>query len=140
MIVILNYVWLSNGNYMAEYYNTEQTKNYLNSLVTQVRMTEGFNTSLQWAFIGAFSDPTYHNPWKDVPHFNYGGNGMAGNPMINYYSRNSWLKHYMGFEIPMADGDKQKKLKKKKFVKKMPCYPDEGSIIVYKDYVIIKLS
>ena len=141
ILVTVQYVWLSNGNYMAMYYNTEQTKAYLSSMLTQVRMTEGFNTSLSWAFIGKVSDETFHNQWKDSNKFHYGGNGVTEEkPLVNYYSRKSWFWHYMGYVPNLVDNDQVKELRKDPYVKNMPCYPDYGSIAIYKDTVIIKLS
>lgn len=141
ILVTVQYVWLSNGNYMAMYYNTEQTKAYLSSMLTQVRMTEGFNTSLSWAFIGKVSDDTFHNQWKDSNKFHYGRNGVTEEKsLVNYYSRKSWFWHYMGYVPTLVDNNTVKELKKDPYVKNMPCYPDYGSIAVYKDTVIIKLS
>lgn len=141
VFVTVQYIWLSNGNYMAMYYNTEQTKAYVSSMLTQVRMTEGFDTSLEWAFIGKVSDETFHNRWQDIEKFHYGGNGVTQEkPLVNYYSRKSWFRHYMGYEVPFADSEKVKELKKDPYVKNMPCYPNYGSIAIYKNMVVIKLS
>lgn len=62
-VIILNYIWLSNGNYISMYYTVQQTNNYFNSMITQAKMTEGYNSSLRWAFIGdTITDPHLKNP------------------------------------------------------------------------------
>lgn len=83
-VIILNYIWQSNGNYTVQYYTNQQTYNYWNSLVTQVKMQEGFQTELKWAFVGKVRDPLYQNPWGETP-FMYGGNRKS---LLNVYSRN----------------------------------------------------
>lgn len=46
----------------------------------------------------------------------------------------------MGYVPNLVDNDQVKELRKDPYVKNMPCYPDYGSIAIYKDTVIIKLS
>lgn len=141
LVASLQYIWLSNGNYMAAYYNTEQSKDYLSSMLTQARMTKGFRAELPWAFIGNVSDETFKNPWQDTGKFIYGGNGATGEkPLVNFYSRKSWFWHYMGYDMQLVDNDMLRRLKRNPRIKEMPCYPDYGSIRIYRDMVVVKLS
>lgn len=136
-IAIWNYVYLSNGNYTAMYYTTQQTNNYLNSLITQIKMADGYHPSMEWAFIGYnISDPLYGNPWDD--HFNYGGNVKR---LINVYSRNTFINNYSGLSsLPIVNNETLNVLKEAPFVQAMPCYPEDGSIQVHRGVVIIKLE
>lgn len=136
-IMILNYIWLSNGNYMTMYYTTEQTNHYLNSFITMVKSTENFDTSLEWVFIGEdFEDPMYQNAFKETP-FKYGGNRYK---LINDYSRNRFIERTLGYNINYASDETIKEFEKDKKIKNMPIYPNDGSIVVYKNKVIIKLE
>lgn len=136
-ITIWNYIYLSNGNYTAMYYTTQQTNNYLNSLVTQIRMADGYEPSMEWAFIGEnISDPLHGNPWDNT--FNYGGNF---NSLINVYSRNSFLHNYTGlYPLPLVNDEILSALNADPVIQSMPCYPADGSIQIYQDVVVIKLE
>ena len=137
-VVIFNYIWLSNGNYVSMYYTTQQTNNYLNSLITQARVADGYHSSLKWAFIGdSIVDPLFDNPWTHFDTFSYGGNATT---LINAYSRNSFIKNYVGYQIPIVDDEIINKLKTDKHIMEMPCYPDSGSIEVYKGVLVIKFA
>lgn len=135
-LAALNYMYLDNANYTAMYYTTKQTENYFNNLVTQVRMTEGYQLSQEWAFIGdRFNDPLLEPEWGEVPL--YGGNDAIN---INAYSRMRWIKTYVGYDIPLADEDTIKMLEVHPEVTDMPCFPDEGSIRIINNTVVIKLE
>ncbi len=138
LAIILNYAYLANLNYTQLYYTTRKTENYMSSLVLQVRMTEGFNTSLKWAFIGNyFQDSLLHNNWEGVSL--YGGN-TSPLVLINSYSRNSWISNYFGYNIPFAHESQLDELEKNTKVMDMPCFPDDGSIQIIDDVVVIKLE
>ncbi len=136
-VAIWNYVYLSNGNYTAMYYTTQQANNYLNSLITQIRMVDGYQPTMEWAFIGEnISDPLHGNPWNNT--FNYGGNL---NSLINVYSRNSFFHNYTGlFPLPLVSDEALSVLNTNPVIKNMPCYPADGSIQIYQDIVVVKLE
>ncbi|MCI9048676.1 MAG: hypothetical protein HFG71_15785 [Hungatella sp.] len=136
-IAIWNYVYLSNGNYTAMYYTTQQANSYLNSFITQIRMTDGYQPSMEWAFIGEnISDPLHGNPWSNT--FNYGGNLHS---LINVYSRNIFIRNYSGLSaIPLVNDETLSALKNDPVIQSMPCYPADGSIQIYQDIVVIKLE
>lgn len=136
LVIIFSYVYLANLNYTQLYYTTQKTENYMSSLVLQVRMTEGFNTSLKWAFIGDyFQDSLLYNSWELEPR--YSGNGTI---LINSYSRFSWIRNYFGYNIPFVDESQLAELEKNAEVMDMPCFPNDGSIQVIDDVVVIKLE
>lgn len=135
-VMLCNYVYLANVNYTAMYYTTCQTENYVNSMVAQIRMTEGFDTSKKWAFIGRnIKDPLRRNPWENIPF--YGGNKKS---YLNYYSREDWIENYVGYRMPLADGDTISELQNLEEVKNMPCWPDNGSVKTVGENIVIKLQ
>lgn len=136
MVMVAGYSVLDNVNYSYMYYNTQQAKNYVSSIVTQVRMTEGFDVNKKWFFAGKIKDPLFNGAWDDVPI--YGGNRKA-QEMLNMYSRNSWISNYVGYSISWAN-DKTSEVKETEEFKNMPCYPNEGSIKVIGDYVVVKFE
>lgn len=137
LILIMAYANGANVNYTALYYANRQTENYLNAMIVQVRMTDGFDTEKEWAFIGSIDDPLMYNPWQDVAI--YGGNN-ASYELINKYSRNWWVQYSFGYAIPQASEEKTQQLAELQEVKAMPCWPDEGSVKVVGDTVVIKFQ
>ncbi len=136
-LVVANYTWQSNGNYTTMYYTNQQMYNYLNSMVTQIKEADGFRTDLQWAFIGNYiQDPLYENPWWEAP-FWYGGNKKM---LLNEYSRDQFIPQFLGYHVSWADDEQVQELKENQIVKEMPTYPNDGSIKVIGDTVVIKLQ
>lgn len=136
-LVISNYCWQSNGNYTTAYYATEQAVSYFNLMVTRVRMEEGYDTSMQWAFVGTkIEDPLFKNQWENSS-FLY--DGIWSN-MLNAYSRNRFINAYTGLNIPWASQEDIEELQSRSDVKAMPCYPNDGSIQVIDDTIVLKLE
>lgn len=136
-VVISLYAYYANVNYTSLYFANRQAENYCNSLVTQVRMTEGFDTEKEWAFIGRVKDPLLNNAWQEVP--GYGGNATS-EYLVSAYSWYRWIEYYMGYELPMASDDKIEQLRNSEEVQQMPCWPNAGSIKVMGDTVVIKFE
>lgn len=136
-LVLTNYIWQSNGNYTSMYYTDQQMYYYLNSMVTQVKEVDGFHTDLKWAFVGKkVNDPLMANPWIDTP-FWYGGNKKH---LINEYSRDRFFNQILGYNIPWASDEEIKALRKNPTVKSMAAYPNDGSIAIVNDIIVIKLK
>lgn len=134
-LLVSCYAYYANVNYAACYYATRQVENYMNSLVVQVRMTEGFDTQKKWAFIGNIEDPLLHCLWNDER--KYGGN-VDAEALLNQYSRISWIENYIGYTVPQASSEEIMELTDTAEVRDMPCWPDEGSIKVIGETIVIK--
>lgn len=137
VVVSLNYAYQANGCYANMYYSNQQAVNYLNGVFTQVRSTEGFTSSKKWVLIGKdFNDPMYDNPWN-VFEFQYGGSELM---MMNGYFRDIYINQFLGMKVSYASEEEKQQLMKNPQVLNMPKYPDNGSIQVIDDYVIIKIA
>lgn len=138
LTAIVSYSYLANFNYTSMYYVNRQTENYLNAMVTQIRMTDDFDASMEWAFIGEdIENPLFENSWKNSLNYKPNSNDIH---LINAYSRKSWIKQYFGYNMPLAEEKTVEKLKNNETVKKMPCWPNDGSIAVVDGVVVIKLQ
>ena len=60
--------------------------------------------------------------------------------MLNIYSRAEWMAYYLGFAPEYAVEAETASLAALDDVRAMPCYPDDGSIAVIGDYVVLKLK
>ena len=135
--MIFSYGYYDNVNYTAMYYANRQVENYWGTLVAQVRMTQGFDTEKEWALIGSISDPLLQNGWMDG--VTYGGNRFTED-LLNQYSRLAWVNNYVGYKIPAASEETVAALAASDAVKAMPCWPNQGSIQVIGDTVVIKFE
>lgn len=136
-ILICCYTYQANVTYTSMYYSNRQIENYVNGIVIQVRMTEGFTPEQEWAFIGKLQDPLQDDYWTYPAYI--GGISYTEN-MLNRSSRDSWFRHYLGYTIPYASTNKVQELSALAEVKDMPCWPAEGSIKVIDNTVVIKFE
>ena len=135
--LIFAYGYYDNVNYSALYYANRQVENYVSSKVTQIRMTEGFDTEKEWAFLGDLQDPLLSCPWEEGAF--YGGSGFT-EYLFNQYSRMGWFQTYIGYDVPLASEEKIVQLIQLEEVRQMPCWPNQGSIQVIGDTVVIKFQ
>lgn len=136
-VMVFCYGYDANVNYTTMYFGNRQVENYWNSIVTQVRMTEGFEPEMEWALIGEIQDPMINNSWEYIEI--YGGN-RHGSDLMNQYSRLAWVNNYMGIKVPQADEEKTAELAGTSEVRDMPCWPSQGSIQIIEDTVVIKFQ
>lgn len=136
-VMVFGYSYIDNVNYTAAYYANRQTENYFNSLVTQIRMTEGFEATMKWAFIGRPNDPHLRSKWNNAPH--YGGVKTA-TELTNSYSWHHWIRNHTGYGFVFADEKTMQELMQKEEVKAMTCYPDYGSIRIVDGVVVVKFE
>lgn len=136
-LMIMCYGYDANVHYTAMYYANRQVENYWAGLVTQVRMTDGFTADKQWALIGDISDPLLNSEWKNA--MSYGGHCFTDD-LLKMYSRLSWVENYIGYDIPLADQETTQALARTEAVENMPSWPDQGSIQVIGDKVVIKFQ
>lgn len=136
-IMVFCYGYYANVHYTAMYYANRQVENYISSMVTQVRMTPGYDTEKQWAFIGNVSDPLLQSDWKQA--MSYGGHCFTDD-LLNQYSRISWINHYLGYQIPEVSEETLAELLETEAVRQMPCWPNQGSIQIIGDVVVIKME
>lgn len=135
-VVLLNYIWLSNGNYVQLYYSDQQTNNYYTTLVTRMRSAEGYTDEMPVAYIGFdIEDASYTNGIWDTTPFMYGGKNSE---YINAYSRKWFISAYLGYEPVEVSYEEGMQLSEDPLVQEMPRYPDEGSIKVINGVLVVK--
>lgn len=136
-LLIAGYAYEDNLNYTALYYCNRQVENYMNALVVQVRMTDGFDTDKEWAFVGAIDDPLMWFSWESG--LTYGGTAPPEN-LLNCHSTMAWVNQYFGYAPPLASPERIEELSATEAVRAMPVWPDAGSIQVIEDTVVIKCA
>lgn len=131
--------YYGNLNYTAQYYANRQVENYFSGMYAQIRMTEGFTQDKTLAFLGdQFEDPKLWNIWNVEP--SYGGFASTKTLLNASYSSSFWVFCYLGYETNGATSAEKDMLWQDPRVKEMPCWPDEGSIRVVDDFLVVKLQ
>ena len=138
LLTSVNYIWQSNENYMVLYYTNRQTENYFASMATRIRMAPGYRQDLLLAFIGDdITDRTFSNEVYRKSVAIYGGYAETSN-----YKKagRSYMANYLGFRQPEASEAQIEELAATAEAQTMPCYPDDGSIRVIGEYIVVKLE
>ena len=136
-VLVLSYGYEANIQYTMADYTGHQVENYMQSLVAQIRMTEGFTAEKRWAFLGQIHDPLMRNYWEYE--LRYGG-VPAMEDLLNRYSREEWIRNYLGYSPDFLAKDELESLAEAEAVKAMPCWPSQGSIQVIGDTVVVKFQ
>lgn len=136
-LVLLCYAYFANANYASMHFAARQTENYLNALTIRVMSTEGYDTDKRWALMGEINDPLLEDRWRLANR--YGGN-TTGVELINSYSRTEWIRVYFGYYLPLVSEEEKTALKATEEYRQMPEWPNDGSIRVIDDIVVVKFS
>ena len=137
VVVTVRYAYIDNLNYNNLYFINKQLDSYVVDLINRIRSSDGYKEGMKVAFVGnKFIDSTFVNMWSDIP---YKFDEYYYN-LINVYSRDDFIRRYTGFSWEEVDEEMLKSLIGKKEVKNMQCYPDDGSIKVIDDIVVVKLE
>lgn len=134
-LLVFCYSYFDNVNYTAHYFINRQIENYVSSMVVQVRMTEGFETDMEWALLGSIDDPLLQSQWDEEAA--YGGIGSA-QYIMNHFSFPSWIKNYIGYKVTFVPETRAAELARTEAAKAMPCWPNQGSIQIIENTVVIK--
>ena len=137
IVVIVSYTYSSNGAYMLMDYTESQTENHLSSLIDRIKNVPGYKDELPVVFVGDnIEDETIVNKWENSP-FNYGGTATN---LLNTYSRRSFMINILGYSYNKPTSNEKKKIMGNPKVWEMPVYPDDGSIEVIDDIVVVRLA
>lgn len=137
-VASLNYIWQNNGCAMTLYFSNVQATEYFSTVVTRVKSTPGYRDDLKFAIVGdEIDDASYTNlVYEELP-FHY--SGIPYDP-INIYSRVQWMYYYLGFDPVYATEAESRALRLIPEIADMPRYPDDGSIVIFGDYVVLRID
>ena len=138
--IILYNGYYANVNYTALYFANRQVENFVNGLVVQARMTEGYTPEKKWVFVGEADKFMLYDMWYEAPY--YGGfAGSTSQGLFNTtYSRDFWFTMYLGTGTRNASQEEQLQMQSDDRVKQMPCWSSAGSMQVLDDYLVIKFQ
>ena len=136
--ITIVYLWYANGNYQTMWYTQQHDMAYFQTMVTQIKSAEGYRDGLPFAVIGErFEDSSHMSGSMYEAEFSMGGR-MESN--INSYSRWHIMIQYLGYNPQFLFAAETDEIAKWPEVQEMAEYPENGSIRIINDVIVIKLS
>lgn len=131
-IIVCN-TYIANEVYLNLYLRYENTHAFYTALVADIQATPGFDENTELAVIGFYHWPSYFiHPIGNI----MGASGF----MPDDYSKDRFLKHYLGFEIPMASQARMDEIAASQEYLDMPVYPYYGCMKMIGNTFVVKLS
>lgn len=138
VVMLAMYIWYANGCYLSLEYTKYHDMAYFETMVTQIKSAEGYQDDMAVALIGTtITDETDNMGSLMSPTFAMYGKSETN---INAYSRTYIITKLLGFAPKFCGYEEITELIKQDEVKQMPCYPDDGSVKVINDVVVVKLE
>jgi len=129
---IMSYCHFANAQYLSMNLGFEQASGYYGTIITQIKELEGYDPEMKTAFIGydKIKDSSlYRNQVMEV--FEMSGRDPV---LAETYSIELFLKYYCGFDTELVEMENNEE------VMRMPVYPEEGSIKIIDNTVVVKFA
>ncbi|MCM1048636.1 MAG: glucosyltransferase domain-containing protein [Clostridiales bacterium] len=110
---------------------------YLTTLITQIKSLEGYQEDMPILFMGSVLDRQdstfsgFEQGWDDLTN-------IMGVYDAHLMTNAAFIEYFCGFQYESPENIQE--LENSDIVKQMPCYPDYGSVLIYNNVVIVKLS
>ncbi|MCM1251829.1 MAG: glucosyltransferase domain-containing protein [Clostridium sp.] len=137
--ICLNYVYMTNATYLRLSFLQEKLISYQTTLVTRIKSSKGYKDEYPVIWSGNYiSDASIweSSEWQNIK-LGYAGVGMID--MINNYAWQAFMNQHVGYNPDTCPVDNAPDEIQDAIVE-MPCYPDDGSIKVIDEYVVVKLG
>lgn len=133
----VGYAWHENGAYRANYYANEVISNYYVTMVTRAKSLEGYTSGTELVFVGEnIADDSLVDIWLATPMVMDGRSTTAN--QVNEYGRIRQITLYLGVATRYATQEELEHYADA--LDALPCYPDEGAMLLLDGKVFIKLS
>lgn len=135
LAVIFFYSYYANIAYMKIDFVQSQSISYFTRLVTRIESTDGYRTDVPIAYINednkriSIPDLDKYNILQDLIPFSI-------LPSDNYWT--TYMSRWCGFSPKIVDGIATAKISSLSEVQDMPSYPDDGSIKIINDTLVVK--
>lgn len=138
-IMIVFYFKLDNTAYLKANYQQENAIAYYTILVGQIKSADYYSDKLPVLFLGNVDgqDWSIKSP-KAFDEIKIQGYHTNMNDFIAYFVNSEFLEIHCGYRF--EEPANPEKIYESEYVKMMPCYPEDGSIQVVDDVVVVKLS
>ncbi len=136
LVIVIN-IYIANTVYLRMHLCYENMYGYYSTIVTQIKSTPGYDTNDKIAFVGlAGNGLHFHTEFDAIATDIAGTHGIN----VNSYTRNDFIKSYIGAELLFAGEAEIEEIKKTEEFAEMPLYPDYGSIREIGDLIVVKFQ
>ena len=133
--VLVSNVFFANQCYLKMHLQYENAYSFYTILLSRVQNTPGYEPDTEIALIGHYDNKLY-----TFPQFDLGYLKGPGQDLINIYSRENFLRRYMGLELPLADAEEIERLSRTEEFADMAEYPYYGSVAMIDGCAVVKLG
>ncbi|MBQ7925640.1 MAG: glucosyltransferase domain-containing protein [Lachnospiraceae bacterium] len=139
LLVTVIYVRFANIYYLNLQLAYEESYSFMETLSTRIQDTEGYDDEFPILFYGTYDQKVNRNIWELRMVNNMFGT-IDVNDIINHYLiRQGFSRIYLGnqfnetFDMSVINNHPVE-------IKQMPCYPNDGSIRIMDEVIVIKFS
>lgn len=137
-LILFVYVWYGNGCYMSLEYTKSHDLAYFETMVTQIKSLEGYKDDMPVVFVGNEIEDSTNRVGSLLQNVFPMDGKLESN--VNAYSRVHIITKYLGFTPEIVGDDSMLEWMKRREVKEMNSYPNDGSIRIIDGTIIVKLS
>ena len=127
------YVRYDNMCYMLLEMRQESAIRYFTTLITRIESTEGFSSEYEIVYINEYEKENLSD--RILTDYDYPVTNPFNMDLVNAYNWQRFVEYWCGFD--MVNGDSTK-FEDNEVVKEMPGYPDDGSIRILDDTIVVK--
>ena len=137
LVIVLFYCWFANLCYLKANYVQAQGISYYNNLINRITNIEGYDDDYPVIYIGSLYKKD--NAFNQLPEFDeiylhpYRYSSLIDGDKWDYF-----MKIWCGYAPKEGKLDDIKPHLNE--VKQMPCYPDDGSIRIIDDRIVVKFA
>lgn len=140
VIMTYKYITYANESYFQLKLSYENTQSFYTTLVTRIESIPGFDKDTKIAFLGFYGgELLYHNS-NSFPNMDSFTGILSNYEMITAYSKENFIKNYIGVDFNYATEEEINNLKTKNEVQEMELYPYDNSIKKIDDIIVVKFS
>lgn len=135
LIQVANYVVVDNECYLALQLNYNQGYAYCNTLISRIQSTPGYRDDMSVVIVGSMPEN------KTIPHmeeFDNISNLEWIGKHTGWYMQPQFMKYYLGFAPNWIEDPAP--FEAQNVVNQMNVYPDDGSIAIVDDTVVVKMG
>ena len=134
LVVLVNVVF-ANEVYLKLQLEYENAFATWTEIVTQIKLTEGFDEDTRIALVGKGTEHLYQPDEIDT-------GDLLGptDDLVNIYTRDALLRHYLGFDADFLRREDAWLLSLDARVEERPLYPYPGSVRKIDDVIVVKFG
>jgi hypothetical protein len=147
LLVIWNYIWQDNASYIAMKAMQNQTEATVTRIVTRIEQLEGYTPDTPVLFLGGLEDNAYlsrSNTWMETKKvYDRSWGFIAEKSTIWWGNLDSWRKilyEYSGVNMNLVSEWESTEIFETEEYKSMTYYPEQDSIKMINNTVVVKLS